>query len=430
MKDKKAAASAQNSTDPRRVLTIGLVSLTNFLLCGILYSSAGLLLGTIVSDMGFSDAQRTALSSAHSLGLVCTVFIVGLLYDRLPAKWCFAIGALCMGGISLAIRGFAQMFPLFYASLFMYGIAWGFTGVGAVKMFGLWLPRKEVNMGNAVFSNASSIGQIIGLTATVPIYTALGGWQNMYKVYGVIALVVAVAFMILVKNKRNEESAVASEGTYDMKTDVGLFKDLMALLKLPTYWLMVLADACVMGCAVYTAGAWGSYVLQNDPQWMIPASQSGSISMWLNIGSIFGYFIIPIFVDKIGGQKRFPAVAICGGILAAICAAVAYQTHDVMSCKTLLFIAGLGQGAIIPAGKIMAMRLPEVSGPRAGLSFGFQSTTQRVANTLMATLVGVLITAWGATSTVMIPIYGAMLGGPLFLAIFLAVLKKQGKEAI
>ncbi|HLV10019.1 MAG TPA: hypothetical protein VKY40_07415, partial [Halanaerobiales bacterium] len=60
-------------------------------------------------------------------------------------------------------------------------------------------------------------------------------------------------------------------------------------------------------------------------------------------------------------------------------------------------LAGILYGAIVPASKVLMLRLPEVSGPRAGTTLGVYTTIERIGITAFITVLGGLISVPGAS---------------------------------
>lgn len=405
-----------------------MISIAAALFYGFCYASFSVFLGTIVQDLGFSAAQRTAITGSYPLGLICSCIIAGLLFDKFSAKKLFAICCILLCSASLLVRGTAEVFPLFYLGMWMFGISWGFQGVGANKLLGLWFSRKGLNNANALWTACSPLGQLIGFNFGYLIMSSVGGWQNLYKGVAAIGVILCIVFMIIVKDRRNEDAALSTEA-YSMKKEHESIKEsFKSIFKNKFVWALLIADFFCLG-VIFTAGTWGSFILQNDPGWngLLTVANSGKITMFMSIGSIIGYFLVPRLIAIFGGQKNYPKFAVASGIIAIICFMVAYKCHNFHMAQIFMLIGGIGQGGIVPAPKILMVRLPEISGPRVGLAYGTMNTTQRIGNLVFATLIGNLVVMLNASSNVMIILYCFMFGAPLCIFIFAMLMRKAGR---
>lgn len=408
-----------------------MISIAAALFYGFCYASFSVFLGTIVDQLGYTDAQRTAITGSYPLGLISSCIIAGILFDKFSAKKLFMVFCILLCSGSLMIRGTATAFPVFYLGMWMFGVSWGFQGVGANKLMGLWFSRKGLNNANALWTACSPIGQLIGFNFGYMIVTNVGGWQNLYKITSVLGIALFVLFIFLVKERGNEDAALTTDAYSMKKEHESIRESLKAIFKSRLIWVLLFGDFFCLG-VVFTAGTWGSYILQHDAAWngMITAANSGKITMFMSIGCIIGYFLIPKLISVFGGQKNYPRFAICTGILAVICFMAAYKCHNFHLAQALMLLGGIGQGGIVPASKILMFRLPEISGPRVGLAYGVMNTLQRVGNLIFATLVGNLVVIMNSSSDVMLILYTFMFGAPVCVFIFSILMKKAGRVNI
>lgn len=67
-----------------------------FVINGLAWASFTLLLSSICQEMGWSDAQRTVLSSAYQIGQIIAMVSIGFLLDKLSVKKLFAFGVILL----------------------------------------------------------------------------------------------------------------------------------------------------------------------------------------------------------------------------------------------------------------------------------------------------------------------------------------------
>ena len=96
-----------------------------FVINGLAWASFTLLLSSICTEMGWSDAQRTAASSAYQVGQVIAMLLIGFLLDKFSVKKLFAFAIILLAGVAVLMRGCATNFPIFYISVVLYGFPYG-----------------------------------------------------------------------------------------------------------------------------------------------------------------------------------------------------------------------------------------------------------------------------------------------------------------
>ena len=77
-----------------------------FVINGLAWASFTLLLSSICQEMGWSDAQRTVLSSAYQIGQIIAMVSIGFLLDKLSVKKLFAFGVILLAGVSVLMLHF------------------------------------------------------------------------------------------------------------------------------------------------------------------------------------------------------------------------------------------------------------------------------------------------------------------------------------
>lgn len=410
---------------PFRWVMLLFVCLFYFIILGFTNQSFNILLGTITTDMGWDTVQRTAVAGAMSTGMIWFVFVAGITMDKISAKKVLG-SSIIMCAILIFLRGQAKGFMFFYALMFLFGVASAFYSPATTKIITLWFDKDELALANGFLTAASPIGQITANYFAVPLMLAIGGWQSLYTLIGVAALVVAIAFLVFGKERKSEEASLESETL--TKEDLGLWKNVKGILKVPYVWLMIIANMCFLG-SIYAGGAFGQLVLQTDPGWMIDKAVSGRIPAWNNMFSMCAYILVPLFIAKIG-RKHYTKVAIICGICAPICFVIGYRSYSVVVLSIMMAVAGIFYGGIVPAPKVLMLAHPAVSGPRAGTALGTYVTIERIGITSFITVLGTLIsTGTMPMSHVLSYFYLIQLIAPLLIFIGIFV-KRRDMEKI
>jgi MFS family permease len=364
------------------------VCLFYFLILGFCNQSFNILLGTMTTDMGWDATQRTAIATAMSTGMIWFVFVAGIMMDKFSVKKVLGSSVLICA-VLIFLRGNAQGFMFFFTLMFLFGAASAFYMPATTKMITLWFDSDELPLANGFLTAASPMGQITANYFAVKIMMAIGGWQALYSFIGVAVVVLVIAFFVFGKERKSSEASLVSSTL--TANDIGLWKNIKGILKVPYVWLMIISNMCFLG-AIYAGGAYGQFVFQNDPGWMIDKAVSGRIPAWNNMFSMFSYILVPLFIAKIGKQN-YTKVAIICGIVAPICFIVGYGSYSVKVISIMMALAGIFYGGIVPAPKILMLSHPEVSGPRAGTALGLYVTAERIGISFFTATLGSLIAA-------------------------------------
>lgn len=372
--------------NPFRWVMLLFVCLFYFIILGFCNQSFNILLGTITTDMGWDTAQRTAIAGAMPSGMIWFVFIAGITMDKISVKKVLG-SSIMICAVLIFLRGQAEGFMFFWVLMFLFGVASAFYSPATTKVITLWFDKDELPLANGCLTAASPIGQITANYSAVKIMQSIGGWQALYSLIGVACFVVAVAFFVLGKDRKSEDASLKSNIL--TKEDLGLWKNVKGIIKVPYVWLMIIANMCFLG-SIYAGGTFGLLVLQTDPGWMIDTAVSGRIPAWNNLFSMFAYILIPIVISKIGRQ-HYPKIAIICGLVAPICFFIGYRSYNVTVISAMMAISGIFYGGIVPAPKVLMLEHPEVSGLRAGTALGVYVTLERIGITIFITILGTLI---------------------------------------
>ena len=373
---------------PFRWAMLLFVCLFYFLILGFCNQSFNILLKTITTDMGWEATQRTAVATAMSTGMIWFVFVAGIMMDKFSVKKVLGSSvAIC--AVLIFLRGQATGFMFFFTIMFLFGAASAFYMPATTKIITLWFDSDELPLANGCLTAASPVGQITANYFAVKIMLAIGGWQTLYTMIGVCVMVLTLAFFIMGKERKSEDASLASNTL--TKDDLGLWKNIKGILKVPYVWLMIFANMFFLG-SIYAGGAFGQLVLQTDPGWMIDKAVSGKIPAWNNLASMFAYILVPLFIAKIG-RKHYTKIAVICGILAPVCFAIGFRSYDITIISVMMVIAGICYGGIVPAPKVLMLQRPEVSGPRAGTALGLYVTAERIGITIFTATLGTLISS-------------------------------------
>lgn len=400
--------------EPFRWVMLVFIFLFYFTILGFTNQSFNILLATISSEMGWTGLQRTAIAGAMSSGMIWFVFIAGTMLDRISVKKLLGSATL-LAAILIFIRGQAQNFEVWFAIMFLFGVASAFYMPATTKVIGLWFDDDELVLANGFLTGASPMGQITANFFAVPIMYAVGGWEALYVMLGISVALIVIFFFIIAKDKKSKDATLTS--TFLENADLAFWKNIRGVLKVPLVWVYCLSNMLFLGTIIAT-GTLGQVVFQTDPGWMLDRAISGRIPAFNNMTSMVAYIAVPLVLAKIGGVHHFRKIAIVSGFIAPFCFMIGIRSFNLQVAFVTYAIAGILFGAAIPASKIFLLQLPEVRGQRAGTALGINVTIERIGATAMIALLGGMLAANPETmANSMANMFWLALGAPILFII-------------
>jgi len=148
----------------------------------------------------YGVSRGTVSWSVSMVAIVMAAFAIpaGVVAAKIGIKRVFAIGAfLLAAGVLTPV---CSNFALFLMTRFLFAVGTAMTFPIAGGIVTQWFSTKELPLVNGLNMSATSVGNAIALFATVPIVAALS-WRAPLTIYGAIAFVSALAWLILGKER-------------------------------------------------------------------------------------------------------------------------------------------------------------------------------------------------------------------------------------
>lgn len=272
---------------PRLVLAMLLVVYTfNFLDRQIL----GILAAPIKADLELTDAQFGAVGGLAFAILYSVMGVpLALLADRTSRSGVITGALVVWSGFTAACGmagGYGQLF------LFRLGVGVGEAG-GAAPSYALiadYFPPKRRARALAIFN----LGIPVGLGAGVifgAYVAALVDWRAAFIVMGVLGILVAPVFKLIVKDRPHAPIAAGAP-----KVPLGQVFGILA--RKPAFWLISFAAGCSSLCG-YGLALWTPSVLMRSFGFSIVEAGNFMGSLLL-IGGVAGVFAGGWLADKLG----------------------------------------------------------------------------------------------------------------------------------
>jgi MFS family permease len=330
----------------------------------------------------------------------------GVIIDKRGFKYGIGIGVLFTGVFAML----RLLNPSSYAVLLIsqIGISIGqpFVLNAVTKLAVTWFPQKEEATAVGLGSLALFIGMMAGLGAT-PVLVQTLGFESMLLIYGVLGIIGALLFFVLVKPKPSTPPR-----EIEALEEISNWEGIKRILKIRDF--VILGFIALIGIGVFNGLAtWLEKILNELHQ--LSMTDAGSISAILIFSGMLGCIIIPIISDKIARRKPFL-------ILASLIGAMSVTVLIFANGYSMNLVNGIVLGFfLISALPIMLTLSTEITGARfAGISVGY---LQLLGNAAAVIIVPVMEILRGATNQFVLPL--ALLAILLAASFTLAILIKE-----
>jgi len=289
---------------PYRWIVLGVFMFTN-LAIQILWISYAPITGLAAAFYGVTDLQ---------IGLLSMSFMIAFIPLSIPSSWAIdtfgfrksvGIGAVMMALFGV-LRGFADgNYTLVLITTFGLAASQPLLLNSWTTVSAKWFPENQGATAVGLVTLANLVGTAIGMVVT-PILVESGTAINRIQlVYGIIAAVSAVLFLIFAREKpKSAPSALATQ------TRALMLEGLKNAFSSKPFWY-TLAVAFV-GLGIFNGvSTWVENIIR--PRGFSPTT-AGTLGAVMLVGGLFGAVIIPAISDKQKKRQRFLYIAIIGAI--------------------------------------------------------------------------------------------------------------------
>ena len=249
-----------------------------------------------------------------SIGLLSMVFMIVYIFISFPASWIIdTYGIRVAVGIGAALTGIFGLMRGFVADSYTWvlvaqiGIAIGqpFILNAITTVAARWFPQNERATASGLGSLAMYLGIVIGLVLT-PFLTIQMGIKSMLITYGVIAIITAVVFFVLAREKPATPPCPPEMEVRSLVVD-GL-KQLFN-----TRDFIFLLVIFFIGLGTFNAvTTWIENIVG------LSSTQAGMIGGLMIVGGIIGALVLPTLSDHYRKRIPFIMLALVGATLGLV----------------------------------------------------------------------------------------------------------------
>ncbi|HUX55531.1 MAG TPA: MFS transporter [Bacteroidales bacterium] len=248
------------------------------------------------------------------IGILSMSFMIVFIVVSIPASWVIdkygirigvGIGAVFTGIFGL-LRGFAGTdYNLLLLAQIGIAIGQPFILNAITKLAARWFPIEERATAAGLGTLAMYIGILAGMIVT-PYLTIGSGISGMLYIYGVISMITAIIFLVLIK-----EGPPTAPCRPDQEERSLVFDGFKQTLRTKDFnWLMVIF---FIGLGVFNSvTTWIAEILRPRG---FSATQAGTTGGIMILGGIIGALIIPILSDRYKRRTPFIITALIGATI-------------------------------------------------------------------------------------------------------------------
>jgi MFS family permease len=350
------------------------------------------------------DATKYYGVSDLKIGILSMCFMIVYIVVSIPASWIIdkygirigvGIGAIFTGVFGL-IRGFAG--PDYnWLLIAQIGVAVGqpFILNAITKLAARWFPMEERATAAGLGTLAMYIGILAGMTLTP--YLIIGsGIGGMLYIYGIISILTAIVFLILIK-----EGPPTAPCRPDQEERSLVYDGFMQTFRTKDFiWLMVIF---FIGLGVFNSvTTWIEDIMRPRG---FSATQAGITGGIMIVGGIIGALIIPILSDRYRRRTPFIIIALIGATLGLTGITFATQYWLLLTSGMVLGFFLLSSGPIgfqygaeitYPASEGTSNGMLLMMGQISGIAFifamdSFKSATTGSMTRSLVILIGLMV---------------------------------------
>ena len=288
---------SQRQESPYRWVILLLVTVSGFALMGFPTTGLSAMFSEIAAALDLDLIQIGLVWGIGSLMGIFTTLLGGSFIDHFGTRR--SLVALCLAtGLFGALRGFAFDFWSLFAFSFLFGMVHPVLPMNFIKLNRQWFPSGQLGFASGVMSAGFATGLMLGsrLSATV-LSPMLGGWRAVLILWGICALILALAWAIL-----HPPMARESARRLDLRR---LLLNMRRVARYRELWSIALAGFGVMGLMRGMSGYVPTYL--REIGWD-PVNADTALTVFF-FASLIGVVPISHLSDRLGNRRLVMAFA-------------------------------------------------------------------------------------------------------------------------
>jgi len=249
------------------------------------------LIPNIAGELALTNAEAGFLFSVSILSLMVFRIPWGVLFDRKGFRTTMLLALALMGFFGFA-RGLANSYTLLLVTQIFLGV--GLSGVipAVPRLVSCWFPRGKIGLATGICLAGFPIGDFVALSFTPFLISALGGWHEVFQLYGAWCLLFALLWW---------RFAVDTETPNKPAEKARLGIEFAKLLKNRLVWILTGLYFCAGGC-FDTLLVWLPNIMQERG---LDSFSASTVASMMPAGFLASTIVVGAFSDKMGLRKPF-----------------------------------------------------------------------------------------------------------------------------
>lgn len=306
-------------------------------------NNLALALPKIAEEFGWTDKQTGEygqyLLGAFFLALGLSNIFLSPLAQRIGPRRSVILAIASFSVITILQAPLGQYLIILIMLRLLLGLGEGFHVPMMSEITSHWFPRSERSRANAIWNVGILLATALGPLILVPLISAIG-WRPTFAVLGVVGMLISIPLVLLVvRDEPRREDGVSEaelayirQGSADESKGDGT-KRPTGYLRLPSFWLMVLAGTLNAFC--------GYGVLNWLPTYFARTKGINFSNLGWPLAIIFSAGVVGVlFMAVLGDRINRRVLLMSGGYVVA--AVVVFFATTMTSLAPLVILFALG----------------------------------------------------------------------------------------
>lgn len=245
----------------------------------------------LMTEFQLTGAGLGNLAATFYYSYMIAQLFVGVILDKYSTRWLTAAAILVC---ALSTIWFSNSATLVNAQLSraLMGVGVAFATVAYMKVAASWFSPRQYPLVSGLLATAAMAGAVFG-QGPLSFGISTFGWRSCLYGIGVAGIVLAILFVLFVRDK-------VTTHHHDSHLT---FKDVCTVFKDKQNWLLTLYSGLAFTPIAVFGGLWGNPFLQQA--YNLSKTEAASMVSIVFIGLAIGSPLLGFFSDRVGNRRHF-----------------------------------------------------------------------------------------------------------------------------
>jgi MFS family permease len=353
-------------------------------MAGLAFMTLAPLLEVMAERWSVGFGTVSSLLSIFGVFMVLLSIPIGYVTDRVGFKLPVAIGGSLLA-VGIIGRTAAGSFGLFTLVTIVAGVGWGIMWSPVGSLAATWFPHREIGLASSLWPAGLLAGMAVGSLTAIPVMMQFG-WNTMWLIYGVVAVIIAVLAWVLMRAR----PPVPPEPRPPFPP-AGILEGIKQTMGRPNIALQYAVFAAVGSLAVAPSILPPMLIAKG-----VAPPLAGLVSGLLLIGGVVGTLVVPPLAF---GRRRTRAALLAASVLGPLFFIAIFYAPvaggGVGLVSVLSFVFGFCMAAVMGISPGVGQVQPGVNPGNAGILMGVFLTSIGIGVTIYPVLTGMLTESAG-----------------------------------